>query len=273
MTLSLTDRLLLETFNYHCAQHDYVTLTQLAKECSVAKSTVEKFAQKLGYENFVDLRESAFQENADSSNFIITDIVEGDLLEAADSLATIFYECRHKKNFIHTNRIPPSSILAPWLSRKLSMLDILAPASYDYAQILDSQMPLGFEIFFNHKMIDSYVDDVPINQPIIEITRNANVQTILLGDNISSAHEEQASLAIRIGSSISGGADLFIARCMILLELSLSEFASLRDRENSKKPAHSDQNATNVTYNSPSQNSTSDSDNNDLEILKEMMFL
>ena len=52
--LSELERAVFRHISQHVAQNEEITLTELAEECHVAKGTVIKAVQKLGYRGFND---------------------------------------------------------------------------------------------------------------------------------------------------------------------------------------------------------------------------
>ena len=89
--LSTTDQTILSTLNYHICRSEFVTVSTLADECSVCKSTVVKMAKKLGYSGFADMRDTLSVGRADevSETFLPLDTAEdGDILLFHDSHGT-----------------------------------------------------------------------------------------------------------------------------------------------------------------------------------------
>ena len=55
MKLTDIEKDIMHCLNMKIADHQKVTLAQIADECHVAKSTVVKFSKKLGYSGFVEM--------------------------------------------------------------------------------------------------------------------------------------------------------------------------------------------------------------------------
>ncbi len=53
--LSPLERQIMQSLVAHISQNEEVSLTELAEECHVSKSSVVKMVQKLGYRGFEDL--------------------------------------------------------------------------------------------------------------------------------------------------------------------------------------------------------------------------
>lgn len=224
----------LEDFNYHCRRHERITITQLADECSVARSTISKLAGKLGYDGFTDMRETSLRETRGgiSSSLLVENIVAGDLLDEATRLAGVFFESRDKKNLIHFSESLPESIVSPYVSRKLGMLDVFAPASYDYAQVTSTRREMGFALFFYHRYAGRYgkqIPDIDVDRPLVNLMQKKGLEIVVISDGAPQWLRDKAGLLIAIGTDSQPGIDLFIPKALMLVELALSELDELSE--------------------------------------------
>lgn len=232
--LSTTDQVILSTINYHISRSEFVRVSTIAEECNVSKSTVVKIAKKLGYRGFADMRDTLSAVKADevSESFLPLDTAEdGDALAAADRLAHLFWERRSAKHVLMSSPSSAETILSAYLARKLSMFDIFAVCTYDYAAIIPKNAEPGIAVFFEHNNDPKAVSGslvLTATRPHFRLASQKGYLTVLFSDVAKETPASQlADEVFRIKPSRDLRCDLFVPRTIMLFELMLSELSRL----------------------------------------------
>ncbi len=146
--LTGTEREVLEALIAHNALCEETSLAELAEECHVAKSTVVKTLQKLGYEGFQDY---VYSHQATSSiqgaRILPRHVVEGSFSQAVEELAASIARCRGKGSVAYSGGEPGAS-LAAYVSRKLNMFGLSVCPSYDAVLFKALSSNAGVMFFF-----------------------------------------------------------------------------------------------------------------------------
>lgn len=149
MTFTAVEQTIIDALVRHSALREEITLSALASECHVAKSTVIKTVQKLGFRGFKDFVYTYKLSSSVRPDRLLPErIVDGNIDESADILANHFFRFSTTKNFIHLGGRELVAPIAQYVSRKLAMFDIFAPATYDYALMEQNRLPHGFALLF-----------------------------------------------------------------------------------------------------------------------------
>ena len=236
--LSTTDQVILSTLNYHICRSEFVTVSTLANECSVCKSTVVKMAKKLGYSGFADMRDTLSAGRADevSETFLPLDTAEdGDILSAAERLAQLFWERRSAKHVLMSDTSIVGTIPPSYLARKLAMFDINAVSTYDYEAIILKDSKPGIALSFEHN-IDPKAGTgsfaLSVARPHFRLARQLGYLTVLVSDVTKETPASQlANKVFRIKPSYDLRCDLFMPRTIMLFEFMLSELSRLAGQE------------------------------------------
>lgn len=238
--LSQLERGIIQALTKHISQNEEVSLTELAAECYVAKSSVVKAVQKLGFRGFGDLAYSARFNAREKDGLLPRWIVEGDSESSAHTLAEFFESCRDRHNLIFSGDRRLSAPLASYMSRKLAMFDIFATPSYDYAMIrpMSRQGDLdksgmehsGFALFFFHRELPSQrgLGQQPgFGEGMFAAVSEAGFRIIVISDDDREL-QNQADLLIRIAPNGEADVDLYAVKTLMLFEMSLAHISKMR---------------------------------------------
>lgn len=248
--LSATDERILTMLNYHVIQNDRVSITALADQCSVAKSTIVKLAKKLGYDGFSDLRRDLAQGHRDavSDTYLPMSITETeDALDDATLMATRFWEHRAHKNVLVASTTSASRLPSSYLARKLSMFNIPAAETYDYATIQPHGATPGIALFFEHNLVPKAERgrlSIYVSQPHFRLANKSGYEIMLVSDTqLSTPVSQLADDIFRIKRTNEPNIDLFIPRVLMLFELMLSELSRIenemdREKQDSNVPSN-----------------------------------
>lgn len=237
--LSATDQTIMSAINYHISQSESVSISELADECNVAKSTIVKLAKKLGYSGYADMRETLLAGRKDevSESFLPLDTAEDeDILDAATRFATLFWNRRHAKHVLASDSCSVDAMLSSYLARKLDMFDIYAVSTYDYASIIAKGTGPGIALFFEHNIdqkagAGSFV--LSVFKPRFKLAQQEGYCTVLITDVAKETSTSQlADEVFRIKPSFDSRCDLFAPRTVMLFELMLSELSRLAASHN-----------------------------------------
>lgn len=227
--LTVLEREIVQTLTRHIARSEEVSLTELAEECHVAKSTVVKAVKKLGYGGFSDLvRNVRFDARVGGGLLPRRCVLDGDA-HAASIFATVLLGCRGKHNVFFSGDRRLGDLLSRYLCRKLAMFGIFASASYDYLMLNDHGMEPGIVCFFFHKELPEHAgfgQQEGYGEGMFAAAREAGYQTVVFSDD-SREIQEKADHLIRLCPSVSDGCDLFISRVLMVAEMAF-EYLSIR---------------------------------------------
>lgn len=224
---------------HHLSQNEEISLTELANECHVSKSTVVKAVKKLGYQGYNDLSQSIRLNAQTSQGGLLPRVATmAPAKDVTHALAKQFVACENKRNFCFSADKRTGSILANYVSRKLAMFEIYAPASYDYAMARQELAPCGSAFFFyhrelprrsNHSQIEGY------GVGMMEQAQKSGFSVVVFADYDHGPWGQHADLFIRIADNESDAEDFYIPRVITVFERALSAYSDLRS---SKVHAH-----------------------------------
>lgn len=199
-----------------------LSLSQAAKECHVAPSTIVKLAKKIGYSGFVELQyQMMHQQEQKKAETFQTELVEGDLQKTLDALVEKLIECEDKKNIVCTMK--NNDILASYFSRKLQMLEIFAPASYDYVMTSSHRLRKGIAFFF---VKDAYV----IHRfDMLKLAIQEGYYIVLVTEVLSEKRIKEIDMVIQMKKTVYKTADFFNVKVLIFMEMLLSAYANHRN--------------------------------------------
>ncbi len=198
-----------------------VDLSILAEECHVAKSTVVKAAKKLGYSGFMELY---YQMKKDKQNQVKTNLftqenlVHGNMKEILDKVAQLFYENKENKNIITSFKAKHT--IAEYLSRKLMMFDLFAPATYDYDMIFSPTMKSG--VLF---LIDIDLEDQEVLKDALLTKKEIGCLMIVLSNRKNKQLMKESELYIELQESQYKTADFTEAKAIVFCELLLAYYS------------------------------------------------
>lgn len=229
--LSELERAVFHRISQHIAQNEELTLTELAEECHVAKGTVIKAVQKLGYRGFNDFTRSV-RLNVQSSDTALLPrrIVDDDPDYEAERLAQTILRCRGASNFIFSGDRRCAAVIASYMSRKLASFCIFAPPSYDYAMTEPFDLDPGVAYFFFHKELpgrEGRGQGPGYGKGMLAAARRAGFYIVVISDDRARATETEADMIIPISQNEGLEADMFVSRVIVLLEKALTVYSRL----------------------------------------------
>lgn len=229
--LSELERAVFRHISQHVAQDEEVTLTELAEECHVAKGTVIKAVQKLGYRGFNDFACNV-RLNAQSSDTMLLPrrIVEGDADAQAKSLAHVFLACWGKANFIFSGDRRCAALIASYMSRKLASFGLSVPPSYDYAMADPCGLEPGVAFFYFHKELPGregrgQADDY--GKGMLSTARRAGFFIVVVSDDRRRASDTDADMVVPVAQNDGLETDMFVSRVIVLLEKAFAVYSGL----------------------------------------------
>ena len=224
-----TEHVIVDTLVRYSALHQEPSLAQIARECHVAKSTVVKTIQKLGFAGFKDFQYTyRLQSRVSRERLLPARTVEGDLSQEAERLAACFACYATCKNIVYAGGQNMERELARYVSRKLGMFDIFAPASYDYALTDHIRLDAGFALFFPREMRGALgngdaIDPQALWRSQIAYYTQRGMHAILISDSPALIAALPAELRITLAPPQGGHADdLFAVRTLMLVEQTLA---------------------------------------------------
>lgn len=204
---------------YHISKEEKISLTELAEECHVAKSTIVKTAKKIGYSGYVEmLHYMQNRHNEKQARDLAYDLIEGNLNEMIHLLANKINECKDKKNLVvgYGN----IDLLSAYLSRKLEMFDIFAPSTYEVNMIQNPRKEKGIAFF-----CDLREKGVKRRREMLSLAKQEGYYIIAFGDVSNQWIKQYAELYIPLRTTHYKNADFYTAKMLIFFELLLSELA------------------------------------------------
>lgn len=205
---------------YRVTKQEKISLSDLADECHVAKSTIVKTAKKLGYSGFVEMfyhMQNAYDEN--HANDLVYDLVEGDLKESIRLVADKIYECKDKKNLVIAK--DNEDLLSHYLSRKLEMFDIFAPSTYEFNMVQNPRMKKGIAVLCDMRNSTSKK-----STEMLSLIKHEGYYVIAFGDRNNKWIGQYADMCIFIHKTQYKTADFYVAKMLIFIELLLCELAA-----------------------------------------------
>ena len=228
-SLTTAERVVATALNTHITNNDEVSLTDLAEECHVAKSTVVKTLQKIGFRGYQEFSYNfRISRDVQRGTLLPRDIVVGDEVQIARELAQTIQWCESKKNIVFLGGRRMGALLASYVSRKLAMFDIFAPASYDYAMVNESRLERGAAFFFSHRLPQRNIGLSGTGEAMIETARDLGYRVVAFCDTDDSLLARRADFLVRITDNSDPNLDLFATKTIMMVEQALAQYASLR---------------------------------------------
>lgn len=227
------ERQILQALTSHISQNDEVSLTALAEECHVSKSTVVKAVQKLGYHGFSDLSYHVrLNAQTSSGGLLPRAITEKPFDKAAEELAGCFGRCMGRRNFIFSGDRRCSALIASYMSRKLAMFDIFAAPSYDYAMTSAGVLPPGVAFFCFHRELPKHTQlgqQEGYGEGMLLAARNTGFYIVALSDDPDKRLPSGGpDLLLTISPNEGMDVDLYAPRVIMLFEAALSRLSATR---------------------------------------------
>lgn len=230
--LSSTERGIVNTLTTHIARNEEISLTELAQECHVAKSTVVKALQRIGFHGYREFSYSyRISRDMQRGSLLPREVVRGDVERKAAELADILQWCRGKKSLVFLGGRRMGALLANYVSRKLAMFDIFAPASYDYAMVDETQLPFGAAFFFFHHNPKRGFGTSGTGESMIQTVREHGYRTVVFTDSDDTHAYRDVDVLIRIVENADPNIDLFATRTIMVFEGALYLYAKSRNQE------------------------------------------
>ena len=225
------EREILQHISAHISRNEEVSLTQLSDECHVAKSSIIKVLQKLGYQGMKELRRNLRMDAQTSANVLLPrSVTHADLDQASSALAQCFRTHADSRNFIFSGDRRCASLLAAYMSRKLAMFDILSPDSYDYAMTAKGTRSFGFAIFCFHREAGEgghLGQQSGYGQGMLAEAKHVGYEIVVISDDADLCRDAGADLAILIAKNSEAAIDLYMTRVLMLFELALSKLSRM----------------------------------------------
>lgn len=215
----------------HIQQNDEISLTALADECYVSKATVIKAVKKLGFEGFGDFQHSIrFNVQAQDGVLLPRRVCKQDIDLLVHLFAQALYHARGKRNFIFSGDRRTGRVIANYMSRKLALFDIFAPASYDYMFARQVDLDVGLAIFCFHKELPQKSllgQQMGYGDGMLETARDAGFTIVAISDEEPVPHEKDIEILIPIAESAADTEDLYIPKVLIFFEQVLAELSCM----------------------------------------------
>lgn len=220
---------------HHISQNEEVSLTFLAEECHVSKSTVIKAVKKLGYQGFDDLVHNIrFNAQTSSGALLPGRLVEGDREEAVCKLAEQLRLCEGRRNFIFAGDRRTSDVVARYMSRKLAMFDLFATMSTDYAMARREVLECGTAFFILHRELpcrSAHEQDAGYGMGMLRSARDAGFDIVAFSDDSNRRAAQEADLLVRISPNEDEDIDLFVPKTLMVFEQALTQYARRRSTD------------------------------------------
>lgn len=230
---SQAERAIINALNAHIANNEEVSLSELSAECHVAKSTVVKTLQRMGFKGYQEFSYSfRLSRDVQRGNLLPREVVEGSGSVVAREVAEVLNGCEGTKSIVFSDGKRLASLLAHYFSRKLALFDIFAPASYDYAMVHQSTAKPGAAFFFIHQ--DASQGEFGysgVGEGMLSAVRDLGYHIVVFTDNDDAGLASYADVLVRIAENADPELDLFAAKVIMVIERSLSELSHLRGGE------------------------------------------
>lgn len=230
---SQLERQIVQALVAHISQNEEVSLTELADEVHVSKSSVVRAVQKLGYRGFPDLTYSVrFNAQSDADMLLPRHVMaDSGFDDAAETLARCLLRCAGKRNLIFSGDRRLGALIASYMSRKLAMFDIFAPPSYDYAMTVPGALPCGVAFFCFHRELPGrsvWGQQDGYGEGMLAAARSTGFYVVAFSDNVA-PRPSDADLLLRVAPNERDDLDLYAARVIMLFEAALARYAGLLD--------------------------------------------
>lgn len=217
--LTNVEKEIVHKLQYYSTMGKKITLANLAQECHVAQSTIVKMSKKMGYSGFVEMYYQMRHKQQEKTNgFLQDDLIEGDIQAVIATLVEKLQACKSSKNIIST--YGKSDILSGYLSRKLGMFDIFAPATYDYVMAEESRLDKGIAFFCDIRKFGS-----ESMREMADITKRKGYYIVVFSNEKHNWLESYADLFIQIRTTEYKTADFYCAKVLMFFEILMSEYA------------------------------------------------
>ena len=229
--LTETERAIVEHLYAHRALSEDLSLAGLAAECHVAKSTIIKTLQKLGFSGFQDyLYAYQTRSSVNSDNVLPERVVEGDLAEAAETLADCLERCEGRYNVCHSGIESEAAPIAEHLSRKLNMLGLTSTTSYDYATF-DAHASHAGVMFFLFERLPKQAEALsnvsePALESLVSYASGRGFTTVGFIDADSPLVLPSLDVGIRLAATYDGPVNLFAVKVLMLFEEALATYSA-----------------------------------------------
>ncbi len=228
--LSQTERAIMTALNAHITRNEEVSLTELAEECHVAKSTVVKAIKRLGFKGYREFTYNyRISRDIQRGTLLPLKVIDGDDAEVMERLVDTLDWCAGKKSIVFCDGKLWAPLLADYVSRKLALFDIFAPASYDYAMVTESRMACGAAFFFFHHL-HSGEEAVSsgIGEGMVETVRAHGFRTVVFADGDETNVSSYADVLVRIADDAGADLDLFATKVIMVFERALAGLSRYR---------------------------------------------
>lgn len=236
--LTGTEREVLEALISHNALCEEVSLSDLAEECHVAKSTVVKTLQKLGYEGFQDYVYShQATSSIHSARVLPRHVVEGSFSQAVEDLAACIARCRGKGNVAYAGGEPGAS-LAAYVSRKLNMFGLPVCPSYDAVLFKALSPNAGVMFLFLRPPVHAVQmrDEVrTAYEGLLERVKRLGFYTVAFVDAFFDEGVTSVDTLIKIAGDRSTAMNMYPVKVLMLFEAALGCYAERWQAERSQE--------------------------------------
>lgn len=228
--LSQTERTIMTALNAHITRNDEVSLTELAQECHVAKSTVVKALKRLGFKGYREFTYNyRISRDIQRGTLLPLKVIEGDETAVMERLVDTLVWCAGRKSIVFCDGKLWAPLLADYVSRKLAMFDIFAPASYDYAMVTESRMDRGAAFFFfHHLQKGEEAVSSGIGGCMVETVRAYGYRTVVFADGDKTSVSSYADVLVPIADDVGSDLDLFATKVIMVVEHMLADLSRHR---------------------------------------------
>lgn len=226
--LTPLERDIIQLLTQHISCNEEISLTELAEECHVAKSTVVKAVQKLGYGGFGDLTYNIRLNAQSAGGLLPRRPVSGDVDDQVDRLSRLLWSCRDKHSILFSGDHRIGAPLSSYMCRKLAMFGIFASASYDYLMVEHHALDPGTAIFFFHRELPgraNWGQTSGYGEGMLRAARDAGFSIVAFSDDPEKSTRVQADLCIAIDSRDDAGGDLYMMRVLMVFEMALARIS------------------------------------------------
>ncbi len=214
----------------HVATQNVVSLTQLADECHVSKSTVVKALKKLGYNGYDEFACTfRIRSHHGKGGLVPQVLVVGDQDQHVEAVVRLLTDNAEKKNVVFASGEDTASLIASYLSRKLAFFDIFMPVTYDLEMVDNPRLERGFALFILHAGIlqrrSTRDTHRHAGEQLMRRARERGFTIMTVADQDFEGLPLIPDLDLRIPTNDTVDLDLFASRVISLFECSLSRYA------------------------------------------------
>lgn len=226
-----SEHVVIDTLTAHIASQSVASLSELARECHVSKSTVVRTLKKLGYNGYDEFTCTfRIRSHHGRGGLVPQMLVVGDRDQQVEKIVDILAANAERKNVVFASGEDTASLLAGYLSRKLAFFDIFMPVTYDMDMVDNPRMERGFALFILHAGMMQ-------RRGTFEMHRHAGKQLMMRakenGFSIVCVADEDyegiplvPDLDLRIPTSDTIDLDLFATRVVSLFECAFSLYSA-----------------------------------------------